>query len=1065
MWDYDYILNKLLITYGETGVFELIAKYSGDILEVARQEDVIIEVLNDSFAILTLTYGNTKNVLSYDQINFVELPKKLSVVQQADSLVDEFYKEPFVCPPDPVYGLTGKGILVAVLDTGITYQHKDFRNNDGTSRILYIWDQTVEGTPPEGFFQGTVFTKQMIDFALETGRPLGTIDSIGHGTMVSGVCVGNGNQSDGRFKGVAPEASILCVKLGKQEYESFAMTTEFMRAIKFAYDKAKEVNMPLVINVSYGSNNGSHKGLSLFEQYIDSMVSSYPSSFVVATGNEGDAGHHYESTLMNNESESIDFTIAGGLKSVYFSLWQNFVDNLSIEIVTPSNESTNKIFLNNTISRFEFEDCIIKVAFLPPSPYRNEQEIYCQIDFRNFTNSISNWKLNVYSEIVVDGTFQVWLPTIEEVTRGTAFLKPTISTTLTIPSTANSVISVGGYDTKTNNIASFSGRGFTANEQLKPEIVAPGVDILTTDNILGYDVTLGTSFAAPFVSGACAVLMEYGIIKGNEIFLYGEKLKAFLEKGAKRLDDVVYPNRDFGYGFLCIENTINEINFLNTGKQVTINQNNINFETAEILVKKTDNALPEIEKLPYYDSIRVDTTTFDDFFVLEVPKEYYNETLDALSKTLEVEEAYPLSPMGETNFDYENLKGDGVLIGIIDTGINIYEQSLIANNETKINYFLDMNSNTELNSFKINKLLSQEKNIQSISHATNIINTISNIVPNANFICVDLKKKNNKNIFSSIDLIKSINYVIEKSKKFNMPVSIAICLGTNKRNNAKNSMFLDYITSVSQLNGVCICVSAGNEANKKHHDQRILKHEKPEIISLNVSENEKEFPLYFYTKNVEFFILKFKTPNGESFVYAPKVAKETVEYKFKLETTKLIINFDFYKQQIVVEFRNSVGGVFEIEYTASLVDDDILDVYLPVANLIDKYTYFTLSSPSHTITAPATADKVICVGAYDFDEDKISEYSGRGPDKNFNIRPTVLGSSSNKYSTIRGTSIATAEITAICAKILQWGIVNKNLSNMNTTTIENILTSNTIKNDKYTYPNNIEGYGIISSKL
>ncbi len=568
MRDFDSLINKVSIIYGEDINIELIAKYSGDIMEIAENENVIIEVLNGTFAIITCPFYKLRNVLSYTQINYVEIPKKLTIVQDEPSFLDEFYKEPFVCPISDDYA--GNGVIVSILDTGIAYQHKDFRNEDGTSRILYLWDQSIDGTPPEGFYQGNVFTKADIDRALLENTPLGSEDIVGHGTMVAGIAVGNGLESDGKYKGVAPKANIIVVKLGKQESESFAMVTEFMRAIKFSYDMAIKEDMPLSINISYGTNDGSHNGDTLFEEYINDMATSYQSNIIVSTGNEGNANHHYESTIMENESETIDFTIADGIQNLYKSLWKNFSEDISVELITGNGVSTGKVFVSNSVSRFDFEGVTIRILYNPPTPYKLIQEIFFQIDHPSLTTEIENWQLIVHATNIVDGHFKIWLPTTEEVTRATAFKLPSKNTTLMIPSTASNVISVSGYDTLTNEIADFSGRGFVANENEKPDIGAPAIDILTTTRLLTYGTTSGTSFSAPFVTGACAVLMEYGIVDRNEIFLYGEKMKAYLQKCAKREESQVYPNRTFGYGTLCIQNTLTflrELNIIDTFKR------------------------------------------------------------------------------------------------------------------------------------------------------------------------------------------------------------------------------------------------------------------------------------------------------------------------------------------------------------------------------------------------------------------------------------------------------------------------------------------------------------------
>lgn len=1086
MRDFEGILNRILLTYSEDDFLEIIVKYSGDILSIGENEDVFIEILNSSFAIITTTFGNLQDIFSYEQINYVEIPKKLTLIQEENnSLIDNFYKESFICPLiDDKY--TGKGVLVAILDTGIAYAHMDFRNTDGSSRILYIWDQTVDGNPPDGFYQGTIFNKQQIDEALSTDTPLGTYDNIGHGTGVAGICVGNGNESNGAYKGVAPDANIIVVKLGQQNFESFAMTTEFMRAIKYSYDTAIELNMPLVINISYGTNDGEHKGVSLFEEYLNDMISSYPSAIVVASGNEGDAGHHYQSVLMDNESEYIDFTIASGLDNVYLTLWKNFADDVAIELILPDGQSTGLIRINNDISRFYFDGITIRVIYSQTTPYRLDQEIYIKIDFDSFTTDIQNWTLVVHAEEIVDGSFDIWLPTIEEVSTQTAFALPSKTTTLTIPSTSSNVITVGGYNTDDNLINDFSGRGFTSNYQVKPDLVAPGNNILTTDIMLSYNIVNGTSFSSPFVTGACAALMQYGIIEENELFLYGEKLKAYLRKGATRSDDNVYPNRDFGYGTLCLQRTLDLLKAINI-EQVLYNISNDivardNF--TQLLVEKSENAINEIKNLSYISNSQIDDNTYEDFILLTIPFDKYTQTIQSLSENLNIEEPYPLTLMGNASndniskeYNYNNsisdFTGKGVLIGIIDCDIDIFDDSLSKNNKTKISYYYNMQTNIEISENTINNMLKSHKKSSSsnnYSHGNDIIKTALNMANDANLICVELKKgcqnfedcnyTNNKRVFSSVDIIKAVNYINEKSKQLKMPVSICICLGTNKGYKDGNSMFEKYLSKIALESGTCISISVGNEADKKHHLRRFLNNTVNEKIKFNVCKSETRFPMYIYTNNLNYFSIAFKSPNNEIYKFSPKKPLDYVDYTFKEEDTNIIIECNLNKQSIIIKYNNPSSGVWEIDFipTINNMSNSSMHIYLPLNGLISNDTNLITSSPNFTATMPSTAKNVISVGSYDETNNKISTSTSRGPSRSMEIKPTILAPLENTFCQTKGSSIATAEICGLCALILQSD------NTLNTSSISKILIQNAKKDKTYTYPNNIEGYGVLTSK-
>ena len=536
--------------------FEVIAKYNGDITKIANSLGIESEILNEAYAILTLNAEQLALIQTYSEVEYIELPKILtyfltkaltaSCITQVQQAGD--------------YELSGKGVLVGIIDSGIDYTHPDFRNPDGTTRILYIWDQTVGGTPPAGFSTGNEYTAEMLNEALKERQPYDKIprlDTVGHGTAVSGVAAGNGRASGGRNKGVATEAALIVVRLGTRGMESFARTTEVMRAIKYLIDKATALNMPLAMNLSYGTNNGSHDGNSLFETYIDSMLQRWKTVLCVASGNEGSAGHHYLGVAEEAQTINVDFVSSGSASSMYMTLWKDFVDTLNFELIAPNGESTGIIRSQNLISDFLIDNVDVRVFYGQPTHYNDEQEIYFLFEARNNVIPEGVWRLRVTGIEVVNGIFNIWLPVTEEVSEDTAFSNPNSSITLTIPSTAEYVITVGGYNSIINAAADFSGRGYTRNiVYVKPDLVAPAVDIITAQPGGGYDSFSGTSIAAPFVTGAAALMMEWGIVRHNDNFLYGQRIKAYLRKGANRDFEIAYPNPTWGYGTLCLKSTM-----------------------------------------------------------------------------------------------------------------------------------------------------------------------------------------------------------------------------------------------------------------------------------------------------------------------------------------------------------------------------------------------------------------------------------------------------------------------------------------------------------------------------
>ena len=538
----------------DTNETEVIAKYHGDIGQVARELQAEAEILSPAYAIVTLDRNKIINLYSYPQIEHLELPKSLYITA-AYNLVSS-------CIPTVInrpYELTGAGVIVAVIDSGIDYTHPDFRNADGSTRILSIWDQSGEGTPPPGFSAGVEYTRQQINAALRSSDPLEVLDFMdtnGHGTAVAGIAAGNGRGSGGVDTGVATEASLLVVKVGMRGYRDFARSTELMRAVKYVIDTARRLGMPVVINMSFGMNNGSHRGDTLFETYLTAMSDEWKSSFVIPTGNEGSAGHHYRGRIAANQIEEINFFTAPGIAEFYISFWKNFSDSFSVEILFPTGESSGIISIGDQIRNIRVGNLVLSVIYGQPSHYSINQEIFFLVRATTGTILPGTWRLRVISGRVVDGDFRMWLPTLEQVTAETYFSSPTAEDTMTIPSTAYKMITVAGYNDRVGNIAEFSGRGNGNTALPNPDLAAPAVGILTTRVGGGYDSFSGTSMAAPFATGCVALMMQWGIIRNNDPFLYGERVRAFLRLGANRQVNVTYPNPAFGYGTLCLGNTM-----------------------------------------------------------------------------------------------------------------------------------------------------------------------------------------------------------------------------------------------------------------------------------------------------------------------------------------------------------------------------------------------------------------------------------------------------------------------------------------------------------------------------
>ena len=560
----------------ENRTWELIVKYHGS-LDQLLVLNVQVEYLIAGYAILTVPETLVDSVVELEQIEYVEKPKRYFYAvanAKADSCVTTVtLREPY---------LSGEGVLIAVLDSGIDYRRQDFRNDDGSSRILYLWDQTVAPTaesgitsngverrPPEGFLVGTEFTQEQINRAIEAPtRAQGheivpSIDVSGHGTAVTGIAAGSGGELENIYEGVAPNSDLLIVKLGIPEEFGFPRTTEIMRGITYAVRKGIELQMPLVINLSFGNTYGAHDGSSLLERFLDNAAEIGRTVICVGSGNEGNSSGHITGNVQ--EDTVVELAVAEYEYNLSIQLWKQYSDQYRIRLRSPGGviqELPQSIEGGKFTVRMEQTDILTYIG--EPTPYSVDQEIYLElipVD-RPYINS-GVWQIIIEPVEIVTGQYYLYLSGSAVRNDNTGFYNPTPQVTLTIPSTASKVITVGAYDSTYNSYADFSGRGYVDQRRTvgvvtagltKPDIVAPGVDIVAPDLYGGYRAVTGTSFATPLVTGSAALLMEWGIVKNNDPFLYGEKVKSYLRKGAKVLrGEQNIPNDRVGYGALCVE--------------------------------------------------------------------------------------------------------------------------------------------------------------------------------------------------------------------------------------------------------------------------------------------------------------------------------------------------------------------------------------------------------------------------------------------------------------------------------------------------------------------------------
>ncbi|EGC76274.1 hypothetical protein HMPREF0490_00020 [Lachnospiraceae bacterium 6_1_37FAA] len=539
--------------------WEVIIKYSGTLGQVREIAESVVELSNE-FAIVTVREDRLEALAGIEAVEYIEKPKRLFFQVENGRRVSCMTSVQ-IRPPK----LYGTGVLVAIIDSGIDYANLDFRNADGTTRIYALWDQTIPGNPPEGYVQGTEYTQEKINEALqqenrtERMKIVPSEDRSGHGTAVAGIAAGNGRGSKGaRYQGVASESGILVVKLGTPREEGFPRTTELMQAIDYVVKKAQRAGRPVAINISFGNTYGSHTGTSLLERFIADIANLWKSVICIGMGNEGASAGHTAGILKENTEERIPLAVQMKETAINVQIWKSYHDIVDISLISPAGVQIGPIPEVIGTQRFVVGDTEILLYYGEPSPFHVSQEIFIEFLPKDSYITPGIWQFVLTPRKIVTGEYDLWLPSENVLNRGTAFRYPTERGTLTIPSTSQRVISVGAYDSLTFAYADFSGRGGLEGES-KPDLVAPGVDITAPTPSGIYQTFTGTSFATPFVSGAAALMMEWGIVRGNDPYLYGEKVKAYLRRGARPLPGFTeYPNPQVGYGALCLRDSLPE---------------------------------------------------------------------------------------------------------------------------------------------------------------------------------------------------------------------------------------------------------------------------------------------------------------------------------------------------------------------------------------------------------------------------------------------------------------------------------------------------------------------------
>lgn len=559
----------------ETGNRIVDENYIGIFVEYGGDESIFDQIPDATVIILSSLYAvayvpaNVLNVDFMSQWGYSILPNCYGIISQASLEATGVQRIRNI----PNFNIRGKGVLIGIVDTGIDYTNPIFQYADKTTRIVSIWDQTISGnTPPKNFLFGTEYSREEINEALRLENPLERVpstDEIGHGTMLAGIAAGN-EVPDMDFFGIATESELIIVKLrkAKKALRDFYLVPEDTPAfsevdvfygINYLLQVANTLNRPLVICVAVGTSKGGHDGRGILSNTL-SLIGNRPGiAVVVAAGNEGSGKRHYFAEVGSAQGkDTVELEVGENEKGFILELWGESPNLYSIDITSPSGEYIPRIAASvseSTKISFIFEKTTIDLLFEMIERLTGDQII-----FMRFVDPAPGiWRFNVYKRGNISLGFHMWLPMEKFISASTFFLKSDNYTTILSLGNAISPITTTAYDFLNNSLYLYASRGYTRTDIVKPEIAAPGVNVTGPTLEKGFAPFTGTSVSAAHTAGVAAMLLEWGFVNGNLPDINTVDIKILLLRGAKREENIDYPNREWGYGILDIYNVFNSL--------------------------------------------------------------------------------------------------------------------------------------------------------------------------------------------------------------------------------------------------------------------------------------------------------------------------------------------------------------------------------------------------------------------------------------------------------------------------------------------------------------------------
>lgn len=1068
------------------------------------------ESLGYGYGIVTITVDKVPQLEALDVIQYIELPKVLYFSDINSN------RAACVQTAQSSYNVDGEGVVVGFIDTGIDYMHPAFRNTDGTTRIEYIYDLSLGGT---------IYNKVTINEAILNEDPSSIVPSIDlaeHGTHVAGIACAGGRIPVSNY-GVAPKSSIMMVKANRGR---FALSTQILRGLKFLVDKGKEINMPLVVNISLSTNDGAHNGQSLLEKYISTVCDLERITIVIAAGNEGDAAHHVGGELRGEQTISIN--IAEDEPSIELALYHDVLSRINVQVTNPTGRTSGEISIDEGLNEINLDGDRIIFYMSGPKPFDLLGEVIIAFISGGEYLISGEWRIRINATNEYRGNYDVWMPVTEGLNRNTKFLRPTLLNTLGIPATVSNVISVGSYNYITNTISSFSGRGAAGDPAYtKPELIAPGEGIISSTPYNNFDAKTGTSMAAPHVTGIAALFMQWGIVRGNDKFLYGERLKSYLVRGAKRdRPGVTYPNPLWGYGIVCAYNSFEILrNILNLPRGERGLENLNRQEIRRRIIEYSGDIQKAINAYPNAQVIILD----ENFAVITAPEDQIDNIISGTPEIIfaEASPVYTLndiSPVYASNAPifhqnpYLGLNGRGVLVGILDTGIDYMNTEFTREDDkTRIVSLWDQGlTNEATTSFAQYGVVYSEEQINNaisvglgggdpysivasrdeIGHGTMVAGLagargknpeLVGAAPDCQFVIVKLKEATQAYLrnfgvttpgvgrYENVDIILAIRYILNEARDRNMPVAIYIPVGTNVGAHDGSSIVERFIDDVSKRRGLVVVTTTGNQGDTDTHTMaNISQSGDTDTIELRVGPNQTSLFFEIWINSPDKVSLSIVSPSGEIIEKIPAKLQQGEEIKFVFEGTRMIIKYYIPEEVtgdelIEIKANNLREGIWQFKLIGDYIVNGKCHSWIPQRDLLQGDTRFLNSNQYTTLTLPSTSQRSIAVAYYNQNNNATVGKSGRGYTRDGRIKPDIAAGGINALvlapgggtRTASGSSVAGAVVAGCCALLLQWGIIDGNDPTMYSVKIKTYLTRGSGKREGDIYPNREWGYGTI----